>query len=176
VSLPWRSVSSGTLVLNTVRCNKHGAYSERPTIPLVEQINGPGTNNNLVMSPDGARNQEKLCWRRPAAIYCSALITKFSILELILRFPYDCNLYLFSCEVISDICRAYKERNHLREKLIVYGWILLHWILKNDAVRAYIELNYFRFGILTAVTMKRMIWDTLRHTPQDSTRILDSNC
>jgi hypothetical protein len=28
-----------------------------------------GKNKNVIMSPDGARNQELLCWRGPAAIY-----------------------------------------------------------------------------------------------------------
>jgi hypothetical protein len=31
-----------------------------------------GTNKNLVMSPDATRNQELLCWRGPAANYCTA--------------------------------------------------------------------------------------------------------
>jgi hypothetical protein len=41
--------------------------------PIFKHINGLGTKENLVMSPDGARNQEQLCWREPAAIYCYAL-------------------------------------------------------------------------------------------------------
>jgi hypothetical protein len=31
-------------------------------------------NKNLVTDPDGSRNQERLCWRGPAAIYCYAML------------------------------------------------------------------------------------------------------
>jgi hypothetical protein len=30
-------------------------------------------HKNMVMSPDGAGNQERLCWREPAAIYWTGL-------------------------------------------------------------------------------------------------------
>jgi hypothetical protein len=42
-------------------------YSSREE--LCDNINGLGTNKNLVMGPNGARNQEWLCRRGPAAIY-----------------------------------------------------------------------------------------------------------
>jgi hypothetical protein len=54
--LPRRCVSDNA----ELRCNKVGAYLKRPTPPLVEEetpfpnINGLGTNKNLVMGPVGA--------------------------------------------------------------------------------------------------------------------------
>jgi hypothetical protein len=51
---------------------KFNPSSRRRDGPISRHINGLGTNKNMVVGPDGALNQEWLCWRRPAANYCSA--------------------------------------------------------------------------------------------------------
>jgi hypothetical protein len=50
-------------------------------------INGIGTNKNLIMGPDGDRNQERLCWRRPAAICCYVMLffESFMLPSVLLR-------------------------------------------------------------------------------------------
>jgi hypothetical protein len=40
---------------------------------LSKHVSGLGTNKNMVMGSDGARNQERLCWRRPAAYHSSSV-------------------------------------------------------------------------------------------------------
>jgi hypothetical protein len=41
--------------------------------PISKHVSCLGTNKNMVMDPDWARNKEWLCWRRPAANYCSGV-------------------------------------------------------------------------------------------------------
>jgi hypothetical protein len=54
------------------------------TLPTVEsevfsavlfEVIETGKNKNLVMGPEEVRNQERLCWRGPAAIYCHAVLS-----------------------------------------------------------------------------------------------------
>jgi hypothetical protein len=68
--LPGRYVSAGA----KLRCYECDAYSEKtnPTSrrrgdPIFKHISGLGININWVVGPDGARNQNRLCWRGPAA-------------------------------------------------------------------------------------------------------------
>jgi hypothetical protein len=42
--------------------------SRRRICPISTHVNGLGTNKNLVMSSDGDRNGDRLCWRELAAI------------------------------------------------------------------------------------------------------------
>jgi hypothetical protein len=65
---------------HVLRCNKCGAYSERPTPPLIRR--GDSISRHVIdlwmskimdMGPDGARKQKRMCWRTPTANYCSAL-------------------------------------------------------------------------------------------------------
>jgi hypothetical protein len=58
-----------------------GANTSNQTRPLIEEetpiwkhISSLGTNKLMVMDPDGAWNQEWLCWRRPVGKYCSAVV------------------------------------------------------------------------------------------------------
>jgi hypothetical protein len=64
---------------------KYGATNVEPTQkdqPLLSSKRRPNFHThkccwkeqNLVTGPDGARNQERLCWRGPAAIYCNAML------------------------------------------------------------------------------------------------------
>jgi hypothetical protein len=59
--------------------SRGGVASRIQTPPLVEEeapfknTYKSGKNKNMVMAPDGARNQERLCWRGPAAIYWTGL-------------------------------------------------------------------------------------------------------
>jgi hypothetical protein len=76
------------------RQNKCGACLERATPPLVEEedpfkktLSGLGGNKNVVMGPDGSRNQEWLCWWRPAANWCYAM--KFLVTVGWRRFDSD---------------------------------------------------------------------------------------
>jgi hypothetical protein len=46
--------------------------SHRRWGPLFRHVNGIGMNTNLVIDPERAHNQERLCWRRPAAIFSYA--------------------------------------------------------------------------------------------------------
>jgi hypothetical protein len=42
--------------------------------PLSKHTDGLGTNRHLVMGPDGARSQERLCWRGSAVICCYVML------------------------------------------------------------------------------------------------------
>jgi hypothetical protein len=69
-----RCVNAGTLVLKYGQqmwglLRKPNPSSRRRGGPMSKHINGVGTNKNLVLGPDGDRNQELLCWRGPAAIF-----------------------------------------------------------------------------------------------------------
>jgi hypothetical protein len=46
-----------------------GMTSSSQTPPLVEEQPNFKTRKSLVTGPDGAQNQERLCWRGPALIY-----------------------------------------------------------------------------------------------------------
>jgi hypothetical protein len=49
-----------------------------------------GANKNMVMGPNGARNQQRLCWRGPAEIYCYAMLQTYrqqgDLISLLLLF------------------------------------------------------------------------------------------
>jgi hypothetical protein len=62
------SIPAWPIHVHSVLLNK-----EQDEIPFTVRINGLGTNKNLVMGSDGARNHERLCWPRPAALYCFVL-------------------------------------------------------------------------------------------------------
>jgi hypothetical protein len=51
--------------------------SHRRGGPISKHVSGFGTNKNMVMGPDGARNQLWLCWRGPAVIYPTDRENKF---------------------------------------------------------------------------------------------------
>jgi hypothetical protein len=55
-----------------LRCMKDQPLLSRRRVHS-EHINGLGTNKHLVMVPDGARNQKRLCWRGPGVIHCTGL-------------------------------------------------------------------------------------------------------
>jgi hypothetical protein len=57
--------------------------------PHFQNVRGLQTNNNLVIGPDGARNQE-LCWRGPAAIYCYAMIFIIVITQILITIATNC--------------------------------------------------------------------------------------
>jgi hypothetical protein len=50
---------------------KSNPTSRQREVPIWKYIIGLGRNRNVVMGPDGTWNQEWLCWRGPAANYCS---------------------------------------------------------------------------------------------------------
>jgi hypothetical protein len=72
---------TGTPVLNYSATNvaptqkDKSLLSRRREYLISKHINGLESNKSLFMGPNKARNQEWLCWRGPAAIYCYA--TKF---------------------------------------------------------------------------------------------------
>jgi hypothetical protein len=57
--------------------NKYGTFSHKQIPPVVEVKitfpNGLGTIVNDAMNPEGVRNQARLYWRVPAAIYWTGL-------------------------------------------------------------------------------------------------------
>jgi hypothetical protein len=88
-----------------LRRNKCSAYSERQTPPLVEeQTRFPNTwtvsERTWIGScvPTGARSQEVLCWRGPAAIYRSSgslTAGMFTFVVCLFMFCADVNCFFF---------------------------------------------------------------------------------
>jgi hypothetical protein len=76
---PGRCVSAGALLLNYGAINvallrKTNLSSRRRGDAISERINGLETNRNVFMGLEGARNQERLCWRgqqQITALLCS---------------------------------------------------------------------------------------------------------
>jgi hypothetical protein len=64
-------VSAGTLVLNygatNVAPTQNNPSSPRRGDPIFKHTNGFGTNKNLAICPDGARNQEKTVLARASS-------------------------------------------------------------------------------------------------------------
>jgi hypothetical protein len=71
--------------------NRGGVNSSNQTPPLVEEgAQFQNTykcekNKNVVMVPDGARYQERLCWRGPAEIYWAGLSLKGACTDTVLQ-------------------------------------------------------------------------------------------
>jgi hypothetical protein len=56
--------SSVRVISNAITSSKIKAeFSRQRVDPISKHTNGDGTNKNLVMSSDTARNQDQLCWR-----------------------------------------------------------------------------------------------------------------
>jgi hypothetical protein len=104
--LPGRYVNVGTFVQN------YGATEVAPTQKdehLLSSTRRPDfhthkrswNENNLVMSPDGARKQERLCWRGPAAIYWIWTVPGIIILRTSCLYVYA--QYIFVCGGGGDL-------------------------------------------------------------------------
>jgi hypothetical protein len=93
----WVQVQSCWIMLQQMWriLRKTNPSSRRKGDPIFKHINGLRTNENLVMGPYRARNQERLCWRRPAAINSYAMLWYFFpqllvyFLVVIDHFPSD---------------------------------------------------------------------------------------
>jgi hypothetical protein len=71
---PGGCVSAGRLVLNHGTTNVEPIQKHKPLVslkigPISKHKHGLGANRILAMGPDGARNQEQLCWRGPAVYF-----------------------------------------------------------------------------------------------------------
>jgi hypothetical protein len=72
--LPGRRVSAGTLVLNHGATNVAHSQTNQTLLssemgPHLQTHERSLNGQNFVIGTDGVRNQERLCWRGPAAIY-----------------------------------------------------------------------------------------------------------
>jgi hypothetical protein len=94
-----------------------------PGGPISKRINGSGTNKNLVIGSDEARNQEKLCCRGPAEIYyCSRLCYAKMYMNIIFQYPVA---------LVNDlICRGSLEfATSCRARKLLVGPLLYHFFI-----------------------------------------------
>jgi hypothetical protein len=85
-----------SIQVSFLRCNKCGAYSERPTPSfyrggdaISKHLNGLGTKKNLILDTDEVRHHKWLCWRGTVAVYYYVMLVPFPTREPIWMYPCD---------------------------------------------------------------------------------------